>query len=109
MTDYIAREAALDAIDCGNLHRGIVDALRANLNEVPAAPVSRVRHGRWRWDVNGMDWNIGAWVCSACGVRPETWWCAQEDVKPHRCSGSRYCPNCGAKMKGDEYELLDQR
>lgn len=55
-------------------------------------------HGRWVWDADGVDWGIGEWVCSACGVGPETWWCAQEDVNPYRFSGSRYCPNCGARM-----------
>ncbi|MBR3212428.1 MAG: hypothetical protein IKF70_04955 [Firmicutes bacterium] len=57
--------------------------------------------GEWTWSPNGMDWGIGAWVCSRCGSRPETWWNTVKECHPLRCSGSHYCGNCGAKMKGE--------
>lgn len=37
MAEYIEREAALSAVDCGNLHKGIVDALQENIKDIPAA------------------------------------------------------------------------
>ena len=53
----------------------------------------------WMWKPNGMDWNIGAWVCSNCGNRDS---CTPTDKKqnPLLYAGSLYCGNCGAKMIG---------
>ena len=65
---------------------------------LPDADVVEQRHGEWVWDENGMDWGLGAWRCSECGSKPETWWEASQKYVPRRCSGSKYCPNCGAKM-----------
>lgn len=42
MAEYIEREAALSAVDCGNLHKGIVDALQENIKDIPAADVRPV-------------------------------------------------------------------
>ena len=42
MKEYIEREAALSAVDCGNLHKGIVDALQENIKEIPAPTVDAV-------------------------------------------------------------------
>ncbi len=75
------------------------DFTGAELGAIPAAHVVEVRHGRWAWDENGMDWGLGAWKCSECHRKPETWWEADKG-NPYRCAGSRYCNNCGAKMDG---------
>lgn len=37
MSDLIERQAAIDAVDIGNLHRGIVDALQSIISELPPA------------------------------------------------------------------------
>ena len=37
MDDLISRQAAIDAVDIKNLHRGIVDALQNILSELPSA------------------------------------------------------------------------
>ena len=42
VTDYISREAAIDAVDVCNLHRGIIDALQAIISDIPAADVVEV-------------------------------------------------------------------
>lgn len=97
--EYIEREAALQAVDCDNLHRGIVSALKENIEEIPVADVVKVRHGKWVWDKNGLDWGLGAWTCSECHRKPETWWEADKG-NPYRCARSGYCNNCGAKMDG---------
>ena len=68
------------------------------IREFPEA--EKQESGEWLWDPNGMDWGIGAWVCNRCGSRPETWWNTMKECHPLRCSGSHYCGNCGAKMKG---------
>lgn len=53
----------------------------------------------WYWDKDGMDWGLGAWKCSNCHRKPETWWEAEKNHSPYRCAGSYYCSNCGAKME----------
>ena len=63
----------------------------------------KLRHGKWIWDKNGMDWGIGAWRCSECRARPNTFW-NTEKSNPMFKSSSRYCPNCGAKMDNLEGE-----
>ena len=52
--------------------------------EIPAADVSPVRHGRWR-----CHGDCGVTECSVCG------WSIEEYVGDYA-----YCPNCGAKMDG---------
>lgn len=60
---------------------------------------------KWMFDPDGTDWGLGAWVCSACGVKNDNL-PGEKDIKPLRWAGSKYCPNCGFKiisygMKGD--------
>lgn len=43
MSDLIDRQDALDAVDIGNLHRGIVDALQNIISEIPSAQPEIVR------------------------------------------------------------------
>ena len=57
-----------------------------------------VRYGHWIWNNDGMDWGIGAWCCSECGSKAETWWATKAVFIPLRCSGGKFCGNCGAKM-----------
>lgn len=56
------------------------------------------KHGHWVLDPDGMDWNIPAWRCSECGCRNDNIPPNLEKTNPRRWSGSRFCPNCGAKM-----------
>lgn len=56
------------------------------------------KHGHWVLDPDGMDWNIPAWRCSVCGCRNDNIPPNLEKTNPLRWSGSRFCPNCGAKM-----------
>lgn len=59
--------------------------------------VRPVVEAHWEWDENGMDWNLGAWKCSNCRCKAETWW-ANDKHNPLRCAGSHFCGNCGAEM-----------
>lgn len=93
MSDYIARQAAkrlfADSHDYG---------LARKLDEIPAADVVEVVHGRWRWGRNSMN-QYGAW-CTECE-------CGWEDKGNDfdRVQGlviaHKYCPNCGARMDGE--------
>lgn len=63
-------------------------------------PVNR-KTGLWIYDPNGVDWGIGAWVCSECR-------CANSNLPttgmpdPMRFTGSKFCPQCGAAILGAE-------
>lgn len=60
------------------------------IDNIPAANVAEVRHGRWVRD----KWPSGTHklICSECGE-----WSGKK---------SRYCPSCGARMdKEDEHEV----
>lgn len=99
MAEYIEREAALKAQRWnGRLDEYVVFV--RDIENIPAADVAPVRHGRWVWDEDGMDWGIGAWRCSECHARPETWWQGDKS-SPYNKSGHYFCPNCGAKMDGE--------
>ena len=86
MADYIEREAALAAIRerCAPCGEGI-EALKS----VPAADVAPVRDGEWLLRHEGYG---HYWECSACHTNPCIY--VTKDTK--------FCPNCGAKMDGDE-------
>ena len=64
-----------------------------------------VRYGKWIWNNDAIDWNIGAWVCSECGGRNENIHTGKPDtvesfgINPYIWAESRFCPNCGAKME----------
>jgi len=79
-TDCISRQAAIDAL--GTPH-GILYPIRT-IEELPSADV---RHGRW---VFGQTINHGWMKCSECCVSQTP-------------TGTfSYCPNCGARMDGEQ-------
>ena len=61
-------------------------------------PLPIQKHGHWVFDPDGMDWNIPAWKCSECHCRNDNIPPNLERTNPLRWSGSKFCPNCGAKM-----------
>ena len=92
MKEFIERAAAMDAI----LGLTIVDpavaqyadAVCYHLQNLPAADVVEVRHGRWKNGGNGLyD------TCSAC------------EKEIYLAIPMNYCPECGARMgKEDGHE-----
>lgn len=62
------------------------------------ALLEKQKRGHWVLDPDGMDWNIPAWCCSVCGCRNDNIPPNLEKTNPLRWSGSKFCPNCGAKM-----------
>lgn len=97
MKEYIERTAALDICQkeyedrlrmadyCGDT---VAWDIGGAIKGIPAA-VAEVKHGRWVRD----KWPSGTHklICSECGE-----WSGKK---------SRYCPSCGALMKGDEHEV----
>ena len=82
MAEYIEREKAKRL-----LHIEYAYAAEQLLDEIPAADVAPVVHGRW--DVMGGTKTRR--ICSKCK------WDVPEYGKFYS-----YCPNCGAKMDGAE-------
>ncbi len=60
-----------------------------------------VKRGRWEYEEHAVDFNIGGWCCSECGTHNNNL-PTSEAINPYQFSGSKYCPQCGAKM--DETE-----
>ncbi|MBO6267923.1 MAG: hypothetical protein J6N19_02115 [Clostridium sp.] len=107
MSDYIKREDALKAVN--GIHED--DLPRNNKIEVcdvltlvvPSADVAPVRHGMWvdvdrmqMHDLHGvLTWG-NSFKCTECNFKTFA-------VEGHM-SQYHYCPNCGARMDGDEDE-----
>ena len=85
MDEYIKREAVIEAImsEPPDAHypQWYVDKIKS----IPAADVAEVRHGQWLCvDTDTEQF----FLCNRC-KKKEYW-------------ESNYCPNCGAKMDGED-------
>ena len=87
-----------DELVCDTCKRALkyIDELEDKLAE--SEPV---RHGRWIYNPNGMDFNLGAWECSVCTQKNNNLPC-NRNISPYICVGSKYGPTCGAKMDKTE-------
>lgn len=97
MVEYIERSTAiakLTALEVTESNTTMTDAKRL-LADMPAADVAPVVHGRWvtpHWHNSDYCYN-----CSECGeeaMHGKYQW-ARNGIYP-------ICPNCGAKMDGDD-------
>lgn len=63
------------------------------IQDLPAADVAPVVHGRWKYNTD-----FYVWRCSECGENPHkgTGVVVVEENLP------AYCPHCGARMDGAE-------
>lgn len=92
MAEYIDREKAKSL-----LHIEYAYAAEQLLDEIPAADVSPVVHGRWEREPSSY-WR---WTTSgAVAVTRTTYRCCL--CGRGTAVRSNYCPNCGAKMDGVE-------
>lgn len=56
-------------------------------------------HAHWEWDENALDWNIGAWVCSECGMNyADVEVATRHDINVNVWACSNFCGHCGAIM-----------
>lgn len=107
MPDYIDREKLIKYIHDNGRNFCITEANRWNFSEiarmVKSEDVSPVVHARWIWNPNGMDYGLGAWQCSHCFTRNNNL-PMNRKMNPLMFIGSKYCPNCGAKMDAEQEE-----
>lgn len=100
MKEYIERAAVLSypirKDHCDKKHANEyfifgIESVMEYVENLPAADVVEVRHGRWEMAPRNRGYDMR---CSACGFFPGI-----------RFFSSNYCPNCGARMdKEDEHE-----
>ena len=99
MAEYINREAIMkfpirkDHCDKEHANEHFINGIESVLEYVenlPAADVTPVRHGRW-------EKSSGLYSCSECGMT------CPYDVQADAIEywACNYCPNCGAKMEGE--------
>lgn len=102
--EILEKDEIKDALD-RQYNKGLLRAIQ-DVKRAAAVDVEPVRHGSWVWNNDAIDWNIGAWVCSECGRRNENIHAGAPgkritlDCDPYIWAGSKYCPNCGARMDG---------
>ena len=84
--EYIERQTLLHKIRWASSAEEAVMSVR----RIPAADVTPVRHGRWRWITYDANPKIGNWHCTYCNRIPKSF--QKED----------FCPNCGAKMDKED-------
>lgn len=60
-----------------------------------------MEYAEWYYDPNGMDWGLGAWLCSKCQHKNDNLG-GSKNINPYMFSGSKFCPQCGAVMKPKE-------
>ena len=93
MKEYIEREAARDMMEQALGDEWEIQYADDRLDEIPAADVMEVQHGRWILNTVRDEWQQfhSDPECSECGFHPYYY---------HDHSVMKYCPNCGAKMDG---------
>ncbi|UVM99508.1 MAG: hypothetical protein [Bacteriophage sp.] len=92
MAEYINREKAKSL-----LHIEYAYAAEQLLDEIPAADVAPVVHGRWTFEPETEN-TLSMTKCNVCG-----WWTLDPSVD----GVYKYCPNCGAKMDGGGEDAVD--
>ena len=100
--ELISRDEVMRLAESGKLLSGSFGERAKDI--IKAIPTAEPKVGKWIWNPDGIDWGLGAWVCSKCKCKPETWWEADKRYNPYQCAGGHFCGNCGARMKGADDE-----
>ena len=137
MAEYIERETflkdaeeryCLPCKEAGKDHSGCkcracwVDDMFGDVIDAPAADVAPVVHGRWILEAHdervNYRWNVTAECSECCDEQKEIWAGFFPNVPPpiardvalvsaESVKLSNYCPNCGARMDGDDDAKAD--
>ena len=119
MDEYIEREAAYEDFEKCNSEnpKWTPSRVKALIARQKAADVAPVVHGRWILEAHdervNYRWNVTAECSECCDEQKEIWAGFFPSVPPSIARGaalvsaenvklSNYCPNCGAKMDGDD-------
>ena len=102
MDDLISRQAAIDEITeygSGNTTYMSVAELKRRIEQLPSAQPERNR-GKWIYGEDNSGTGRDGWFCSECGHFEM--WDYSEDMKSAELNLPKYCPNCGADMRGEQ-------
>jgi DNA-directed RNA polymerase subunit RPC12/RpoP len=89
---YKVRIAELEAQN--ELKDGTITAMATDIGKLRA---QMPKQGEWKWDSN-----TGTYHCSECNATSP-----REDQDGEYVDCPNYCPNCGARMKGENDEQAD--
>ena len=64
----------------------------------PKVEAKTIECAHWEYDPDGLDWGLGAWVCSSCHCANNNIPVMNPVINPLRFAGSKFCPNCGKTM-----------
>ena len=98
MDEYIKRETAIEAIMSDPPDAHYQSWYAEKINEIPAAEVAPVRHGRWIMKKTSA--GASYTVCSYCNASVK--YNDEYGTVIMNLNGANYCPNCGAKMDGGD-------
>jgi hypothetical protein len=98
MGEYVSKETLLKELGKNSITKRITLAdgvsIYDTIHNIPTADVVEVKHGGW---INGRhnDWKNNTYekMCSVCGRYSQEY-------------GRGYCPNCGAKMDGNNLSTI---
>ena len=111
MSDLISRADAIDALGeeppvwyDGDDEIAERNQWRRDKAAIESLPSAEPKTGEWILDPNGMDWNIPAWRCSECGFVANYIGVEANGLgnNPMNWAGSKFCPQCGARITGYE-------
>lgn len=95
-TRIYCKKCGANFVQTSSLNYNVVDeCIKAWNNRV--ANIQEEKHGKWIYNPNGTDWNIGAYECSLCHSVNHNLPC-NTNINPLNFVGSKFCPTCGAKM-----------
>ena len=104
MAEYIEREAVYNTLkakycdECTDEKCQMCEYadIMFVLDNLPIADVQPIRHGRWEEIEEYGGWGDTYFRCSICG---DEW---DLDAGTPAENGMKYCPNCGARMDGEQ-------
>ena len=84
---------------CGGCEAELLQAVIKMVDAQEAVDAEPVRHGEWIYDPNANDFGIGGYICNVCSAKNNNLPC-NAVINPQIFVGSRFCPDCGARMDG---------
>ena len=91
MSDLIDRQRVLNILSYFDLETPTWQL--EMIKKLPSAEPEQ-KTGKWEWVQYDSNHEIGDWHCSECGFMPASFNLAKKHLN--------YCPNCGARMVGEE-------
>ena len=98
MSEYIDRDRLLKVLEHNFCGLGGADVMRPRREMQPAADAAPVRHGKNITEMHFSD-EIICSICGFDGVGFSSYDPVEDICIEYEC---RYCPNCGARMDGEE-------